>query len=59
MAIAVLDGAGDLIVSAVAIHNQTAREPGLAEDLLGYTRRPGLAEGVLDPKTHPIPCRSW
>jgi hypothetical protein len=44
MALAVWDGAGDLLVAIVAIHHQTTGEPGLPEDLVGNTRPPGLAE---------------
>jgi hypothetical protein len=44
MAKAVLDGAGGLVVASVAIHDETAGQPELAENLLGDSGRPGLTE---------------
>jgi hypothetical protein len=43
MAIAILDGAGPCGITAVAVDDQTAGPPGLAEDLLGHASHPGLA----------------
>lgn len=44
VALAVRDGAGDLVIAAVAVDDQTAGQPGLAEDRLGHAGRTGLAE---------------
>jgi len=44
MAIAVLEGAGDFVIATVAIDDQTAWQPGLAEHVLGHAGRPGLPE---------------
>jgi hypothetical protein len=44
MAVAVLEGTGELVVAAVAIDDETAGQPDLAENLLGHAGGPGLAE---------------
>jgi hypothetical protein len=44
MAVAALNGAGDMVEAAVAIDHEIAGQPNLAEDLLGHASGPGLAE---------------
>src|SRR5688572_864468 len=43
MAVAVRDGAGPLMVAAIAVDDEAPWQPSLPEDLRGPTRRPGLA----------------